>query len=589
MEAPTLANMGDLCHPRSSSPEGETVCAALSRYENTLRDAIREIHVDVSAFKVGMERRLEETANLSGPLGQAVAQLQQENRQLKSQLEALTRQVELLTGTLCDRSTILNNQNNDSHKNHLDDAQENHQEEVIYGKGQNNDSHKNHLNDAQKNHQGEVIYGKGQAPTQSQGHLHIHTCSLGNHAHTSNGLSGPSSPTPPPFSSSPTSSSPPVGSKVSSMVTGPLSSSSPSTTRFSSRATFALSNKNSVEREEPIEVDPVPTHALENGHVPLTEHSVFVHGKISPPGDERPAPVGTPHLPITATTKTAELQGPDSPSSPGGSRTSPVSESPPVIQTPGTTDHIQPVSSVKTWSPAPVQTLGCPRLRGGPGFHTDDVLLDSETDSNVYVSDKTNAGPGKSVTYSGLSVHSRHDDRTSDRPVPHAGERRRELVRSQTLPRNIGAQARRSVIEKLDCDSSTSRLKPVESKSKLKRSQSFGVSSASSIKQILLDWCRSKTRGYQNIDIQNFSSSWSDGMAFCALVHAFFPNEFDYNRLSPGNRKHNFELAFGTAELKAGCDRLIEVEDMMVMGRKPDPMCVFTYVQSLYNHLRRLD
>lgn len=28
---------------------------------------------------------------------------------------------------------------------------------------------------------------------------------------------------------------------------------------------------------------------------------------------------------------------------------------------------------------------------------------------------------------------------------------------------------------------------------------------------------------------------------------------------------------------------------MMVMGRKPDPMCVFTYVQSLYNHLRKFE
>lgn len=39
----------------------------------------------------------------------------------------------------------------------------------------------------------------------------------------------------------------------------------------------------------------------------------------------------------------------------------------------------------------------------------------------------------------------------------------------------------------------------------------------------------------------------------------------------------------------ANCERLIEVEDMMVMGHRPDPMCVFTYVQSLYNHLRRFE
>uniref|UniRef100_A0A6G1RF02 Smoothelin n=1 Tax=Hypotaenidia okinawae TaxID=2861861 RepID=A0A6G1RF02_9GRUI len=35
------------------------------------------------------------------------------------------------------------------------------------------------------------------------------------------------------------------------------------------------------------------------------------------------------------------------------------------------------------------------------------------------------------------------------------------------------------------------------------------------------------------------------------------------------------------------CVPLVEVEDMMIMGKKPDAKCVFTYVQSLYNHLRR--
>ena len=43
------------------------------------------------------------------------------------------------------------------------------------------------------------------------------------------------------------------------------------------------------------------------------------------------------------------------------------------------------------------------------------------------------------------------------------------------------------------------------SKPKLKRSQSFGVSSASGIKQMLLEWCRSKTIGYQ---VVNFMLEW---------------------------------------------------------------------------------
>ncbi|XP_057571544.1 smoothelin-like protein 2 isoform X1 [Hippopotamus amphibius kiboko] len=166
-------------------------------------------------------------------------------------------------------------------------------------------------------------------------------------------------------------------------------------------------------------------------------------------------------------------------------------------------------------------------------------------------------------------------------------ERRRELVRSQTLPRTSGAQARKALFEKWEQD--TASKGKGEARAKLKRSQSFGVASASSIKQILLEWCRSKTLGYQHVDLQNFSSSWSDGMAFCALVHSFFPDAFNYNALSPTQRRQNFELAFTMAENLANCERLIEVEDMMVMGRKPDPMCVFTYVQSLYNHLRRFE
>lgn len=37
-------------------------------------------------------------------------------------------------------------------------------------------------------------------------------------------------------------------------------------------------------------------------------------------------------------------------------------------------------------------------------------------------------------------------------------------------------------------------------------------------------------------------------MAFCALVHNFFPDAFDYSQLTPQNRRHNFEVAFSSAE-----------------------------------------
>ncbi|XP_056613433.1 smoothelin, like [Triplophysa dalaica] len=498
---------GPLASVAEGSPEGETVCAALARYENTLRDAVREIHMDVSAFKLGIERRLEEAIHMSGPLGRAVAQLQQENRQLRGQLEALTRQVEMLTGSVCDRSPLLS----------------------------------------------------GESPPPQ-----INSNTAGRQSPPS--LSGTVAP---------------IATALTGSASG--SASSPSATRFSSRATFAVTSKtNSIERDEPIDVDPAPaTQGLENGHLPSAENSTVPLRENSPANGvsqehTAPVPMALPHLPITATTKVADspvMKSPESPGSPMQAMPSPITDS--ITNSQPLTSNNQPqpestvhaVSSIKTWAPTPARTMGSPRLTENPS-----------------------SAPAKSVTYSGLYPHNteRNVDMAGDLAFGRGIERRRELFRSQTLPRNIGAQARRSIFERLDSENNN-RPKPVDSKPKLKRSQSFGVSSASSIKQILLEWCRSKTIGYQNIDIQNFSSSWSDGMAFCALVHSFFPTEFDYNVLSPAERKHNFELAFSTAEKKAGCDRLIEVEDMMVMGRKPDPMCVFTYVQSLYNHLRKFE
>ncbi|XP_017269407.1 smoothelin isoform X3 [Kryptolebias marmoratus] len=168
-------------------------------------------------------------------------------------------------------------------------------------------------------------------------------------------------------------------------------------------------------------------------------------------------------------------------------------------------------------------------------------------------------------------------------------ERRKELMRAQTLPKTSAMQARKAMIERLEKEGGGPGNQAVAKVNKVQRSTSFGVPNANSIKQMLLDWCRAKTRSYEHVDIQNFSSSWSNGMAFCALVHSFFPDAFDYESLSPSNRRQNFEVAFSAAESHANCMPLLEVEDMMIMGNKPDSKCVFTYVQSLVNHLRRYE
>jgi hypothetical protein len=52
----------------------------------------------------------------------------------------------------------------------------------------------------------------------------------------------------------------------------------------------------------------------------------------------------------------------------------------------------------------------------------------------------------------------------------------------------------------------------------------------------------------QDLKIENFSTSWNNGMAFCALIHHFYPDAFNYEELRPENRRHNFDLAFRVAE-----------------------------------------
>lgn len=97
-------------------------------------------------------------------------------------------------------------------------------------------------------------------------------------------------------------------------------------------------------------------------------------------------------------------------------------------------------------------------------------------------------------------------------------------------------------------------------------------------------WVQNRIKEYP-IPMTNFSTCWNDGLAFCALIHVFYPEAFDWSALKPENRRHNFTLAFQKAEELADIYPLLEVEDM-VRFKKPDWKCVFTYVQSFYRRFR---
>ncbi|KAM6174809.1 cytospin-B isoform 2-T2 [Erethizon dorsatum] len=98
----------------------------------------------------------------------------------------------------------------------------------------------------------------------------------------------------------------------------------------------------------------------------------------------------------------------------------------------------------------------------------------------------------------------------------------------------------------------------------------------------LLKWCQKKTEGYANIDITNFSSSWSDGLAFCALLHTYLPAHIPYQELNSQEKKRNLLLAFEAAE-SVGIKPSLELSEMLYTDR-PDWQSVMQYVAQIYKY-----
>uniref|UniRef100_A0A8C2EW73 EH domain binding protein 1 like 1 n=1 Tax=Cyprinus carpio TaxID=7962 RepID=A0A8C2EW73_CYPCA len=100
--------------------------------------------------------------------------------------------------------------------------------------------------------------------------------------------------------------------------------------------------------------------------------------------------------------------------------------------------------------------------------------------------------------------------------------------------------------------------------------------------QSLLKWCQDITRNYKGVKITNFSTSWRNGLAFCAILHHFHPEIIDFDALEPHNIKQNNKAAFdGFASL--GISRLLEPSDMVLLS-VPDRLIVMTYLCQIRAH-----
>uniref|UniRef100_A0A8C6TKB0 Calponin-homology (CH) domain-containing protein n=1 Tax=Neogobius melanostomus TaxID=47308 RepID=A0A8C6TKB0_9GOBI len=234
---------------------------------------------------------------------------------------------------------------------------------------------------------------------------------------------------------------------------------------------------------------------------------------------------------------------------------------------------------------------------------------EKNTDTAPNKTEKKKSSKGKDgqvksdVKKKGKTEEAEKPAKTQRKPGPSSSSLA-ALSRPRTSGRSSRASAKNDIIAKFQQGAPET---PIPRNFKIQRSATAGATGAS-IKQKILQWCISKTRKYEArpssllyifsvscvilthsyphffLDVsgckhRELSSSWCDGMAFCALIHRFFPDAFDFASLDPKEREKNFTLAFQTAETLADCCPLLDVSDMLLMGKHPDP-CVSSPMSS---------
>ena len=109
-----------------------------------------------------------------------------------------------------------------------------------------------------------------------------------------------------------------------------------------------------------------------------------------------------------------------------------------------------------------------------------------------------------------------------------------------------------------------------------------------SAKEGLLLWCQRKTACYDEVEVRDFSASWNDGLAFCALLDIHRPDLIDFDALDKSDHRGNMQLAFDIAHEEIGIPKLLDAEDVCDVP-KPDERSLMTYIAYWFHAFSQME
>ncbi|XP_070798547.1 nesprin-2 [Pituophis catenifer annectens] len=107
-----------------------------------------------------------------------------------------------------------------------------------------------------------------------------------------------------------------------------------------------------------------------------------------------------------------------------------------------------------------------------------------------------------------------------------------------------------------------------------------------SAKKAVLLWAKEQCDRHGSISVADFKSSWRNGLAFLAIIHALRPGLVDVEKAKERTNKENLREAFQIAEKELSIPRLLEPEDVDVTS--PDEKSIMTYVAQFLQYFKSL-